>query len=143
MNKPLTAWLITALGCLLLSTAMAQSDTTAASAPQAAAATVPASDSAQAQTIRKLVAIKQALEDKRERVRAVLEQLAGADEIDQQKLRTQIDALRATIDALTRSFENIAVSGVNLRSLDAQPEQKLSWHDELMQVARPLLNSLK
>jgi hypothetical protein len=142
LNKPFITWLITALAWLALSTAMAtamaQSDTAAADAQQAAA-----SDSAQAQTIRRLLTIKQALEDKRERVRTLLEQLDTADEIDQQKIHAQIAELRETIDTLTQSFENIAVNGASLRSLEAQPQQKLSWHDELMQVARPLLNSLK
>ena len=140
MNKSLIKWLIAALAWLVLSTAMAQSDTAATDAQQATSA--PA-DSAQAQTIRRLLTIKQALEDKRERVRALLEQLDTADQIDQQRIHAQIAELRETIDTLTQSFENIAVGGASLRSLETQPEQKLSWHDELMQVARPLLNSLK
>jgi len=139
LNKSLITWLITALAWLVISTAMAQSDTPAANAQQATTA----SDSAQAQTIRRLLTIKQALEDKRERVRALLEQLDSADEIDQQKIHAQIAELRETINTLTQSFENIAVNGASLRSLETQPQEKLSWHDELMQVARPLLNSLK
>ena len=141
MNKSFITWLITALAWLVLSTAMAQSDTTAADTQQATSAAP--TDPAQAQTIRRLLSIKQALEDKRERVRTLLEQLDTADEIDQQKIHAQIAELRETIDTLTRSFENIAVNGASLRSLEDQPQQKLSWHDELMQVARPLLNSLK
>jgi hypothetical protein len=143
LNKFFIKWLIAALAWLVLSTAMAQSDTAAADTQPATAAPSAPGDSAQAQTIRRLLTIKQALEDKRERVRALLEQLDSADEIDQQKIHAQIAELRETIDTLTQSFENIAVNGASLRSLEAQPEQKLSWHDELMQVARPLLNSLK
>jgi hypothetical protein len=139
VNKSRITWLIAALAWLVLSTALAQTDTLAADAQQAAAA----SDSAQAQIIRRLLTIKQALEDKRERVRALLEQLDTVDEIDQPKIHAQIAELRETIDTLTQSFENIAVNGATLRSLEAQPQEKLSWHDELMQVARPLLNSLK
>jgi hypothetical protein len=139
LNKSCITWLITALAWLVISTAMAQTDTTAANAQQATAT----NDSAQAQTIRRLLTIKQALEDKRARVRALLEQLDSSDEIDKQKIQAQIAELRATIDTLTQSFENIAVNGASLRSLETQPQEKLSWHDELMQVARPLLNSLK
>lgn len=118
--------------------AIAQSGTAA----QAEAATE-AADSQQAQTIRKLLAIKQALEQKRERVRELVAQMNDGDEIDQEKIRAQITELRTTIDELTRSFETIAVNGASLRNLDDQPQQQLSWHDELMQIARPLLNSLK
>ena len=91
MNRSLIKWLIAALAWLVLSTAMAQSDTAATDAQQATSA--PA-DSAQAQTIRRLLTIKQALEDKRERVRALLEQLDTADQIDQQRIHAQIAELR-------------------------------------------------
>ncbi|HUV20384.1 MAG TPA: hypothetical protein VMZ32_01235, partial [Gammaproteobacteria bacterium] len=67
----------------------------------------------------------------------------NADEVDMEKIREQIAALRETIDALTRSFESIAVSGANLHSLQDESKPELSWHDELMQIARPVLNSLK
>ena len=143
MNKSLISCLIAAFAWLVFSAAMAQSDTAVTGAQQPTAATAAANDSAQAQAIRRLLAIKQALENKRERLRTLLEQLPSADEIDQQRIRVQIAELRDTINTLTRSFEDIAVNGASLRSLEDQPQQKLSWHDELMQVARPLLNSLK
>jgi small-conductance mechanosensitive channel len=138
LNKRLVAWILACGLCLAAPGAFAQSG-----ASGEGSAATEAADSQQAQNLRKLLAIKQALEDKRERVRELLAALGDADEVDQDKIREQIAELRTTIDELTRSFENIAVSGASLRSLDDQPQQQLSWHDELMQVARPLLNSLK
>ena len=72
-------------------------------------------DSLHAQNIRKLLAIKEALEEKRSRIRDLIEQLGSADQVDQEKLRGQISTLRQTINDLELSFENIAVSGASLR----------------------------
>jgi small-conductance mechanosensitive channel len=101
------------------------------------------SSEAQQQTVRRLLTIRQALEERRARVRELLEELGQADEADKDKIRQQVAALRDTISELTRSFENIAVGGVSLRGFEDDSSLQLSWHDELMQVARPLLNSLK
>jgi small-conductance mechanosensitive channel len=113
------------------------------SAPQTDAGISQTDTAQEQQSVRRLLTIKQALEEKRTRARELLEQLAQADATDQDKIREQIDELRDTISTLSRSFENIAVSGANLRAFETDANQKLSWHDELMQVARPLLNSLK
>jgi hypothetical protein len=143
LSKPLFTWILLAFACLTLPVALAQSNT----APDASAPVVIVStqtnDSQHAQNIRKLLTIKEALEAKRGRIQDLVEQLGNADEVDQEKLRRQITALRQTIADLELSFENIAVSGASLRRLQDEPLQPLSWHDELMQVARPLLNSLK
>jgi hypothetical protein len=143
LSKPLITWILLACACLTLPVALAQGNTAPDASTPEVVATTQANDSLQAQNIRKLLAIKDALEEKRARVRDLVEQLANADEVDQQKLRGQITTLRQTIADLEFSFENIAVSGANLRGLQDEPLQPLSWHDELMQVARPLLNSLK
>ena len=143
MNKHVISWILASCVYLTLATVLAQTPAPVATDDTVADATSPTIDSQQVQDIRKLLAIKQALEEKRARARGLLEQLGDADEVDQEKLRRQITALRETIAELTRSFESIAVSGASLRSLQDEPQQELSWHDELMQIARPLLNSLK
>ena len=143
MSKHVISWILASCVYLTLATVLAQTPTPVATDDTVAGVTAPTIDSQQVQNIRKLLAIKQALEEKRARVRDLLGQLANADEVDHEKLRSQITALRETISALTRSFEGIAVSGASLRSLQDEPQQELSWHDELMQIARPLLNSLK
>ena len=143
MSKHVISWILASCVYLTLVTVLAQTPAPVATDDTVAGATAPTLDSQQVQDIRKLLAIKQALEEKRARVRDLLGQLGNADEVDHEKLRSQITALRETISALTRSFEGIAVSGANLRSLQNEPQQELSWHDELMQIARPLLNSLK
>jgi hypothetical protein len=111
--------------------------------PEATSTMSQATETRQAQSIRKLLAIKEALEEKRERIRDLLEQQEVADEADKETLNQQIATLRETIDELTTSFENIAVGGANLRSLSGAEDSKLDWRDELLQITRPLLNSLK
>ena len=141
MKQQLIAWLLCAAALLAAPVATAQ--TTSGDSQAAAASEQPLQNSAQAQSVRRLQAIQQALEEKRARVRDLLELLATANEIEQARIREQISDAQETIAQLTRSFETIAANGASLRSLEPQPEEKLSWHDELMQVAQPLLNSLK
>jgi hypothetical protein len=143
LSKQLITWILACSVYLTLATALAQSPAAVEPDTAVADATAQTIDSQQAQNIRKLLTIRQALEEKRARVRELLGQLGNADEVDMEKIREQIAALRETIDALTRSFESIAVSGANLHSLQDESKPELSWHDELMQIARPVLNSLK
>jgi len=94
-------------------------------------------------TIRKLQTIKAVLEERRERVRNLLEELDSANEIDAVKIRQQIAELQQRIRELTDSFERIALNGINLQSLDETKEEEFDWHRELALVARPILDSLK
>lgn len=139
MHIRIIPWLLASL-ILLLPIGSTAQDTTAA-AIQLSSATVITEQTTQ--TVRKLLAIQQALEEKRARVRELLEQLETADEVDEQKIRVQIDDTRNTITTLTRSFEAVAANGINLRDLEQGSDEELSWDDQLMQIAQPLLNSLK
>ena len=143
MNKSLITWILAISVYLTLPTALAQTPSAADPSDPVADATAQAIETQHVQNIRKLLTIKEALEEKRARIRNLVEQLGNADEVDQEMLRGQITTMRQTINDLELSFENIAVSGASLRRLQDEPLQALSWHDELMQVARPLLNSLK
>ena len=140
LKRNIVLWLIAVFAATLLSmpVARAQMDQS-----EAASATTQTAEAQQTQSIRKLLAIKEALEEKRERIRDLLAQLEVADETDKEKLNQQIATLRETIGGLTRSFENIAVGGANLRNLTDAEDSKLAWRDELLQITRPLLNSLK
>jgi len=93
--------------------------------------------------LRKLLAIKLAPDNKREQVRELLEQLNTADEAANNEIRNQLSELRQSIDELSNSFEYFAVNGVNLRGLNEADKPELNWRDELVQIARPLLDSLK
>lgn len=131
------------LGCALAffsQPGYAQADSTGAGAQPDASQT---EAQQQAQTVRRLLAIRQALEDRRARVRSLLEQLDTVDEADKPSIHNQIAAHRDTIRDLSASFESIAVGGATLRGEDGAEQQPLVWHEELTQIARPILNSLK
>ncbi|MCP4430612.1 MAG: hypothetical protein GY806_06505 [Gammaproteobacteria bacterium] len=100
-------------------------------------------DAEQSQTIGKLQQIKQVLADKRDELGKLQKQLRSAKDLDRAKIEEQIATLQKNIEELTQSFERIAVSGINLQNLDEAEEQELDWRDELLQIARPILNSLK
>jgi hypothetical protein len=136
LNKRLLTWFVAAIVYLGPTLSLAQTGTADPALDQTAG-------SQQAQTVRRLLTIKEALDDKRARVRDLVAQLAEAEEVDREKITAKIADLRETITALTRSFEATAVSGASLRNLNDDPKPQLSWHDELMQIARPLLDSLK
>ena len=101
------------------------------------------SEAERTQRIGKLEQIKRVLEDKRNELGQLQNELKSASELDRVKIEAQIVALESNIEELTQSFERIAVSGVNLKSLDKVEEPKLDWRNELLQVARPILDSLK
>jgi len=138
LNKRITARTIAGLLALWLVMPLASAQTGALTAE-------PTQDDAaeRAQTIRKLQTIRAALEDRREQVRNLLEQLAEADEIARPKIREQIEAQQQIIRDLMDSFETIAVNGTNLRNLADARDKGLDWRDEMIQIARPIIDGLK
>ena len=102
---------------LVLTVAVAQTNTAVTDTSDGVAESSQIAQTQRTQAIRRLLAIKEALEEKRERIRVLIAQREAADETDKAKIIEQIAALRETIDTLTKSFENIAVSGANLRNL--------------------------
>ena len=129
---------------LLQSTVLAQTgDTSSGDTSSGEASQDQDQDLQRAESVRKLLAIKQSLNDKRERLRGLIDQIQNADPIEKEKLQRQIAGLRETIEDLTASFEIIAASGARLNQQVDPDEQPLDWRDELMQIARPLLSSLQ
>jgi hypothetical protein len=102
---------------LVLTVAVAQTNTAVTDTSDGVAESSQIAQTQRTQAIRRLLAIKEALEEKRERIRDLIAQREAADETDQAKIIEQIAALRETIDTLTKSLENIAVSGANLQNL--------------------------
>ena len=136
--------LVTVLAALLVTPmATAQTDTSDVVTQEAAPETTPTSAERHKQTIRKLQTINAALEERREQVRSLLEQLATADELDKDAIRQQISQLQQRIRELMESFEKTAVDGISLRSLEDAGDPEFDWREELVQIAQPVLDSLK
>lgn len=130
------------IALLLVPTAFAQTDATATvSSPVPTEAS--SVDTERDQTVQKLFVIKIAVESQRELVQDLLLQLDTADEATKNNIQEQLGQLRQSIKDLTRSFEYFAVDGVSLSGLDEGESAELDWREELVQIARPILNSLK
>ena len=95
------------------------------------------------QTIRRLQAIRSSLQNKREEVQALLEQLRGADEAAKPALRAKVGELQQDIRGLSESFETTALDGLKLRALAEDEGAPLDWRDQMMQIAEPILQTLR
>ena len=91
-----------------------------------------------------LAILHQSIETKRDSVRELNEQLKKiADPTERLEAEQKIGLIRNEISSLQRSFEHIALGGINQSVLADQPEQKINWKDELDQISRPLISTLK
>jgi len=145
MNKkcilPVLTFLLAAFICL--PAALAQSGSTENTSVEADSGDAQTEQAQLQQSIRRMLTIRLALEERRERVRNLLNKLGSADEAEAENIREEIAAHREMIEQLLTSFENTAVGGASLRALSGDEDRQLIWHEELAQIARPLLDSLK
>ena len=95
------------------------------------------------QTIRKLQAIKSALDERREQVQLLLQRVAEADDIDKPVLRAEISELQQRIRELSESFEKTAIDGISLHAFESVSDEGFDWRNELIQIARPVFDGLK
>ncbi len=95
------------------------------------------------QTVRKLQAIKSALDERREQVQLLLQRVAEADRVDQPALRAEIAELQQRIRELSESFEKTAIDGISLRAFAKKGDEVFDWRSEMLQIARPVFDSLK
>ena len=88
--------------------------------------------------------IQQSIAMKRESVRELGEQLKLQTE-PSERLETEqkIERTKNEISNLQKSFEHIALGGINQSVLADQPEQSINWKDELEQISRPIIATLK
>ena len=97
-----------------------------------------------AAAIENLTLIQQSIETKRAVIRELREQLKQQED-PSERLETEqkLERLRNEISNLQLSFRHIALSGVNDSALTEQPEKRINWKDEIEQISRPLLSSVK
>jgi hypothetical protein len=58
-------------------------------------------------------------------------------------LQRRVEDLPKTIDRLNKSFEQVATGGVDTAVLSDQPPKEFNWKEELLEITRPLIGSLK
>lgn len=91
-----------------------------------------------------LATIQQAIELKRDSIRELNAQLKKkTDSSEMLELSQKIKRIKNEISGLQKTFEHIALGGINQSVLIDQPDQKINWKDELDQISRPLISTLK
>jgi small-conductance mechanosensitive channel len=91
-----------------------------------------------------LAVLQQSIAMKRELVRGLNEELKQKTELSERlELEQKIARINNEISSLQKSFEHIALGGINQSVLADQPEQTVNWKDELDQISRPIIATLK
>jgi small-conductance mechanosensitive channel len=91
-----------------------------------------------------LTILQQSIAMKRDSVRELNEQLKQKmDPSERLETEQKIGRITNEILSLQRSFEHIALGGINQSVLADQPEQQINWQDELEQISRPIISTLK
>lgn len=94
--------------------------------------------------VENLTNVQESIELKRSTIRELREQLKLLeDPSEKQELEQRIDRIKNEITGLQRSFEHIALGGIDQSIFTEQPEQKIDWQVEIEEVSRPLLSTLK
>ncbi len=102
-------------------------------------------DSQLLQTRQQLEEIQKSLQDKRSQIDQLRKQLGKEkDESERRDLQWQIEREETDISNLRRSFENIALGGVDLSVFDPErQDEQFNWQQELQQILKPLFRELK
>lgn len=91
-----------------------------------------------------LATIQQSIEMKRESVRELGDQLKlVAEPSERLEVEQKIERIKNEILNLQKSFEHIALGGINQSVLADQSEQGIDWKEELEQISRPIIATLK
>ncbi|MDH5785864.1 MAG: mechanosensitive ion channel [Chromatiales bacterium] len=58
-------------------------------------------------------------------------------------IEQRLTELPKSIEALNRSFEQVALGGIDMAVFSEQQEEQFDWKEELLEITRPLIGSLK
>jgi len=95
-------------------------------------------------TVESLTNTQKFIESKHELVRELREKLKKPEYAsEKQELEQKIARIKLDISGLQVSFEHLALGGINRSILNEQPEKQINWQDEIEQISRPLISSLK
>jgi len=91
-----------------------------------------------------LESIQKSIELKQKQLGELKETLAKTkDAAEKQEVEQKIVRLKDDISDLHASFEHITLGSINRSILNDQPEKPINWQEELEQMIRPLLSTLK
>lgn len=95
-------------------------------------------------TVDNLANIQKSIETKQQQINELRERLKKPeDDSEKQEIEQDIARIRFDIKGLQVSFEHIALGGINRSVLSEQPEQPINWQEEIEQISRPIISTLK
>ena len=94
--------------------------------------------------VENLATIQQSIEARQLQLRQLREKLKKPDDAsEKQEIEQKIASIKLDISGLQNSFEQVVLGGINRSVLNEQTEQQINWQDEIEQISRPLLSTLK
>ena len=97
-----------------------------------------------ASAVENLTGIQQSIDIKRSVILELRSKLKNVeDKTEREELEQKINRARSEVNNLEQSFEQILLGGLNLSILTDVPEKRINWQDEIEQISKPLLSTLK
>ncbi len=95
-------------------------------------------------TVDNLVNIQKSIDSKQKQINELREKLKKTeDSSEKQELEQNIARIKFDIKGLQVSFEHIALGGINRSIFNELPDKPINWQDEIEQISRPLLSTVK
>ena len=142
----MTAWLkMLVLLALLMSSAAVTAETPAEENKSKEAETKQAEAPVnQDNRLYNLTVIQQSIDTRQASIRDLSKQLEKmTDPTERSQTEQKIVLIRKELATLQLAFEHFALGGINQNLLTEQPEEEINWREELEQISRPLISSLK
>jgi small-conductance mechanosensitive channel len=83
----------------------------------------------------------EAIDTEREQLKTLKQRLKTTPELERGEIEAQIAELEKALAGAREHFATLAVGGVSLGS--SEPEKTLDWQTEMLEIAKPLVSSLK
>ncbi|MGB5644738.1 MAG: hypothetical protein WBO16_16845, partial [Gammaproteobacteria bacterium] len=91
-----------------------------------------------------LASIQQSIKAKRDSVHDLTEKLGQlTDASERLETEQKIERIKKEITSLQASFEHIVLGGIDRSVFADQSDQRIDWKEELEQISRPLVSTLK
>jgi len=91
-----------------------------------------------------LATIQESIQARQLQLRQLREKLKKPEDTSEiQEIEQKIVRVKLDINGLQSSFEQVVLGGINRSVLNEQAEQQINWQDEIEQISRPLLSTLK
>ena len=91
-----------------------------------------------------LATIQESIQTRELQLRQLREKLKKPEDASEKlEIEQKIARIKLDINGLQTSFEQVVLGGINRSVMNEQTEQQINWQDEIEQISRPLLSTLK